>query len=223
MPDNVSKMKIVAYSNPQSKTEEGSMVVQVNPDSYSQKIEIKYSDKQAQGTTGSLPKFSKVEPQKMDFELLFDRTGVINGAVAGELGVDEDIEKLRKLIIEYQGDKHRPRFVSVYWGTLKFDGVLVTMDISYKLFNSQGAPLRAIVKTSFMGAVEDKKRVAQENAQSPDLMHVRVVNEGDTLPLLCYQIYGDSNYYIEVARANNLTDFRYLQAGSKIKFPPLAD
>ncbi len=223
MPDNVSKMKIVAYSNPQSKTEEGSMVVQVNPDSYSQKIEIKYSDKQAQGTTGSLPKFSKVEPQKMDFELLFDRTGVINGAVAGELGVDEDIEKLRKLIIEYQGDKHRPRFVSVYWGTLKFDGVLVTMDISYKLFNSQGAPLRAIVKTSFMGAVEDKKRVAQENAQSPDLMHVRVVNEGDTLPLLCYQIYGDSKYYIEVARANNLTDFRYLQAGSKIKFPPLAD
>jgi hypothetical protein len=43
------------------------------------------------------------------------------------------------------------------------------MDIGYKLFDSQGRPLRAIVKASFIGSVEDKKRVAKENAQSPDL------------------------------------------------------
>jgi hypothetical protein len=221
MPDNVTKMKIVAWSDPKNKKEEGSMFVQVNPESYSQKIEIKYSDKQAQGTSGKLPKFSKIEPQKMDFELMFDRTGVINGATAGELGVDEDIENLRKLIIEYQGDKHRPRFVSIYWGTLQFDGALETMDISYKLFDSQGRPLRAVVKAGFIGSVEDKKRVAKENAQSPDLMKVRVINEGDTLPLLCYELYGDSKYYIEVARVNGLNDFRYLTTGSKIKFPPL--
>lgn len=222
MADNVSKMKIVAYSDPQNKTEEGSMMVQINPDTYSQKIEIKYDTQQAQGTSGKLPKFTKIEPQKMDFELMFDRTGVVNGAKAGEMGVDEDIDNLQKLIIEYKGENHRPRMVSLYWGTLKFDGVLTNMDISYKLFNSQGAPLRAVVKASFMGSVEDKKRVAQENAQSPDLTRVRTINEGDTLPLLCYKIYGDSKYYIEVARANNLNDFRYLKTGSKIKFPPLA-
>jgi phage tail protein X len=221
MPDNVSKMKIVAYSDPQSKKEEGSMTVQVNPETYSQKIEIKYSDKQAQGTTGNLPKFSKIEPQKMDFELLFDRTGVINGATAGELGVDEDIENLRQLIIEYQGDKHRPRFVSIFWGTLKFDGVLVSLDISYKIFNSQGAPLRAVVKTSFMGAIEEKKRVQKENAQSPDVVHLVTVIEGDTLPLLCYRVYGDSSYYMQVAQANDLIDFRYLKAGTKLTFPPI--
>ena len=69
MADNVTKMKIVAWSDPKSKNEEGSMTVQVNPESYSQKIEIKYSDKQAQGTSGKLPKFSKIEPQKMDWLL----------------------------------------------------------------------------------------------------------------------------------------------------------
>jgi phage tail protein X len=222
MPENVSKMKIVAYSDPQSKQEEGSMTVQVNPETYSQKIEIKYSDKQAQGTSGKMPKFTKIEPQTMEFELLFDRTGVINGATAGDMGVDEDIDKLQKLIIEYQGDKHRPRFVSIYWGTLKFDGVLVTMDISYKLFDRQGAPLRAIVKASFQGSVEDKKRVAEENAQSPDLAQIRTVNEGDTLPYLCYKIYGDSKYYIQVAQANNMKDFRFLQTGTRVKFPPIA-
>ncbi|MDB5157311.1 MAG: LysM peptidoglycan-binding protein, partial [Mucilaginibacter sp.] len=78
-------------------------------------------------------------------------------------------------------------------------------------------------KATFIGSIEDKKRVAQENAQSPDLTKVRVVMEGDTLPLLCYKIYGDSKYYIEVAQANNLNDFRYLQTGEKIKFPPLTN
>ena len=219
MPDNVSKMKIVAYSDAQSKQEEGSMMVQVNPESYSQKIEIKYSEKQAQGTSGNLPSFSKIEPQKMDFELLFDRTGVINGATAGKMGVDEDIDKLQKLILEYQGDKHKPRYVSIYWGTLKFDGALVTMDISYKLFNNSGAPLRAVVKTTFLGVVEDKKRVAMENAQSPDVTHLVTAVAGDTLPLMCYRIYGDSKYCIEVAKANNILDFRNIKPGTKLIFP----
>jgi hypothetical protein len=223
MSENVTKMKIVAYSNPERKKEEGSLLVQVNPESYSQKIEIKYSDKQAQGTSGKQPKFTKIEPQKMDFELLYDRTGVINGAVAGELGVDEDIEALRKLIIEYKGESHRPRFVSIYWGTLHFDGCLESMDISYKLFNAQGAPLRAIVKTTFIGSIEEKKRVAKEDASSPDLTHIRTVTAGETLPLMCYNIYGDSRYYQEVARVNGLDNFRYLEAGLQLKFPPLAD
>jgi hypothetical protein len=42
------------------------------------------------------------------------------------------------------------------------------------------------------------------------------------LPLMCYRIYGDSKYYIEVARFNNLNDFRNLNEGMQLKFPPLA-
>lgn len=221
MAGNVSKMRIVAFSNPERKTEEGAMDVQVNPETFSQKYEIKYNKDQAQGTSGKLPEFNKIEPQKMEFELLFDRTGVINGATARENGIQDDLDKLRNLVIAYDGDKHKPKYVSVYWGTLKFDGSVETMDINYKLFNSSGAPLRAAVRISFIGIIDDKKRVAQENASSPDLTHVRVVNEGDTLPLLCYQIYGDSKYYVEVAKVNKLQNFRYLTKGTKIKFPPL--
>ena len=222
MSENVSKMRIVAFSNPESKKEEGSMEVQVNPETYSQKYEIKYAKDQAQGTSGKLPEFNKIEHQKMEFEFLFDRTGVINGAKAKEGGVHDDLFDLRNLMITYDGDKHKPKYVSIYWGTLKFDGSVETMDITYKLFNSQGAPLRAVVKIAFIGIIDDKKRVAQENAKSPDLTHVRLINEGDTLPLLCYEIYGDSKYYIEIAKVNKLQNFRYLKKGTKIKFPPLA-
>lgn len=222
MPENVSKLKIVSFADPKSKEQLGSMDVLLNPESYNQKIEIKYSEKQAPGTSGKLPKFTKIEPDKIEFELLFDRTGVINGLTPGDLGVDEDITNLKKLTVEYKGNDHRPRFVSIYWGTLRFDGCLETMDISYKLFNAQGLPLRSIVKISFVGSVEDEKRLNKENSSSPDLTHIRTVHFGDTLPLMCYRIYGDAKYYIEVARFNNLNDFRNLNEGMQLKFPPLA-
>ncbi len=221
MNTNVSKLKIVSYSNPQSKEEQGSMDVLLNPESYNQKIEIKYSEKQAQGTSAKLPKFTKIEPEKFEFELFFDRTGVINGLAPGDLGVDEDINKLKELTVEYKGDDHRPRFVSVYWGTLQFDGCLETMDISYKLFNAQGLPLRAVVKVVFVGSMEDKKRLNVENSSSPDMTHIRTVHYGDTLPMMCYRIYGDSKYYTAVAAFNGIDNFRNLQEGMAIHFPPL--
>ncbi|ATL48377.1 hypothetical protein COR50_15075 [Chitinophaga caeni] len=218
----MTKLKIISFDDPKTRIPVGQMDVLINPDTYSKKIEIKYSEKQAPGTTGKLPKFSKIEPDKMDFELLFDRTGVITDQPPGLLGVEEDIDQLKSLTVEYKGNKHRPRFVSLYWGTLKFDGCLQNMDISYKLFDPRGLPLRAVVRTTFMGCIEDIKRINRENAQSPDLTHVRVVKQGDTLPLMCYEIYGDSKYYIEVAKFNGLDNFREIQPADKIKFPPLA-
>jgi nucleoid-associated protein YgaU len=62
---------------------------------------------------------------------------------------------------------------------------------------------------------------AKANVQSPDLTHVRVVEEGDTLPLMAKRIYGDSKYYLEVARVNRITSFRKLKTGQRIFFPPI--
>lgn len=217
----MSKLKIISYDDPKTRKKIDEMNVLINPESYNKKIEIKYSEKQPAGTSGKLPKFSKIEPDKIDFELFFDRTGVINDSAPGETGVDEDINHLKSLTVEYKGNKHRPRFVSLYWGTLQFDGCLETMDISYKLFDANGLPLRAIVKVSFVGSIEDVKRINLQNDQSPDLSHVRIVKEGDTLPLLCYDIYGDSKYYIEVAKFNRMDNFRSIEKGQRIVFPPL--
>lgn len=221
MANNVSKLKIYSYADADRKSSDANMEVLVNPESYSQKITVKFSEKQAPGTTAKMPKFSKMEPQKLDFELLFDSTGVINGVRDETNGVESELAKFKKLVLEYKGDKHRPRFLSIYWGTLKFDCCLESLDITYKLFRSDGLPLRALAKVGFIGSMDDTKRVNKENSQSPDLTHVRTVNEGDTLPLMSFQVYGDSKYYIEVAKANGLNDFRNLKTGLKIKFPPI--
>ncbi|NTW50997.1 MAG: LysM peptidoglycan-binding domain-containing protein [Chlorobiaceae bacterium] len=221
MANNVSKLKIYSYPDADRKTADDNMEVLVNPESYSQKISVKFSEKQAPGTTAKMPKFSKMEPQKLDFELLFDSTGVVNGVRDEANGVEADLSRFKKLVLEYKGDQHRPRFLSIYWGTLKFDCCLESLDITYKLFRPDGLPLRALAKAGFIGSMDDTKRVSKENASSPDLTHIRTVMEGDSLPLMSFRIYGDPKYYIEVAKANGLNGFRDLKTGSRIVFPPI--
>lgn len=219
--DNVSKLKIISYADAGRMIPGLSMEAMVNPESYSLHTRIQYSDKQAPGTTGKLPKFSKIEPQKLELELLFDSTGVINGLFNNDLGVDVQLLLFKTITLEYKGDKHRPRFLCLFWGTLKFDCCLESLDITYKLFRPSGLPIRATVRATFIGSIDDVRRVAMEQASSPDLTHLVTVNEGDTLPLMAFRIYGDSKYYREVAKANNLDDFRNLTPGMQLFFPPL--
>ena len=47
------------------------------------------------------------------------------------------------------------------------------------------------------------------------------MKSGDTLPLLCKEIYGSPEHYLRVAQANNLNNFRNLTPGQEIIFPPL--
>ena len=61
----------------------------------------------------------------------------------------------------------------------------------------------------------------QQNPTSPDLTHLRDVKDGDTLPLLVYDIYGDGKFYLEVARVNKLVNFRSLRSATRLSFPPL--
>lgn len=221
---NVVKLSITAYNDAKNITpldDPKPMSVMINPESFNKKISISYSDKQEQGTIGKIPKFTKIQPNTVDFELLFDKTGVINDVKPGKEGVDEEINHMIDLTISYEGKKHRPRFIRLGWGNLKFEGCLQSMDISYKLFDPNGLPLRAVVKVSFVGVMEDVLEALTKNPSSPDLTHVRIVKDGDTLPLLAYEIYGDSKYYIEVANFNELNDFRNLVKGQRINFPPI--
>src|SRR5690606_28803951 len=133
----------------------------------------------------------------------------------------EDIEQFKKVIFDYNGDEHKPNYLMISWGTLLFKGTLSEMDITFKLFKADGTPLRALANAKFKGFVEDDLRVAKENNSSPDLTHVRIVKDGDTLPLMTCRIYGDSKYYLEVAKANEIPNFRKLTVGQKIFFPPI--
>jgi len=234
MSGELIKLRIKAYKDEQFSEEvaDGEFKTLLNPDKYSFKYKIESNEDQASGTSSSAPRFNKILPEDLQLEFVFDRTGVITDYGAPGTsndktfkdeggGIIDDIDKFKKVVFDYNGDEHKPNYLIISWGTLLFKGMLTEMDITYKLFKSDGTPLRATANAKFKGFVEDNLRVALENNSSPDLTHIRMVKEGDTLPLMTFRIYGDSKYYLEVAKANNITNFRKLTVGRKIFFPPI--
>lgn len=234
MSGELIKLQIKAYSDEQFSQEvgDGEFKTLLNPETYKFSYKIEQNDDQAPGTSAAAPRFNRALPEDLELEFVFDRTGVITdygapGTADNKTfkdegkGIIDDIEKFKKVIFDYNGDEHKPNYLIISWGTLLFKGTMSEMDITFKLFKSDGTPLRALARAKFKGFVEDNLRVAKENNSSPDLTHVRIVKEGDTLPLMSFRIYGDSKYYLEVAKANQISNFRKLKVGQKIFFPPI--
>jgi hypothetical protein len=216
------KLSIRAYSDPGFTKPAGEeFLTSITPVRYTSQFKTEQNKDQAQGTSAIAPKFSKTLPEELDIELMFDNTGVFVDSGLEERGVDANLDKLKKVILIYQGDEHKPNFVMITWGTLIFKGVLTDLSIEYKLFKPDATPIRAVAKLKLLGFKEEQLRVSEEKRKSPDLTHRRTVKAGDTLPLMTYDIYGDSKYYLEVAKANGIPNFRKLEVGQQIWFPPI--
>ena len=199
----------------------GSFEALINPETYTLEYKVKTAEGQGQGTSGAQQKFAYTMPEELGFEFLFDSTGIIDGKPNKD-GVFEQVDAFRKLLTEYRPSSHEPFHLKLIWGNLIFKGRAVELGITYKLFNPDGQPIRAVARTKFKGSIEEQKRIAKEDRRSPDLTHVRVVKAGDRLPLMCYRVYGDPRHYIDVARVNGLSDFRALTPGQELLFPPLS-
>lgn len=200
----------------------GFVEVLINPETYAHEYKLKYAESgQGQGTSGKELKYEKTEPEEMTFEFLFDNTGIIDGKPRASIA--DELAAFKALLIEFKGDAHQPNIIKLVWGDNPvFKGRVLELSITYKLFTPNGQPIRAVAKVKLKGTVEEEKRARKEDRRSPDLTHIRLVKAGDTLPLLCHRIYGDSRYYLQVAVANNLGNFRRLVPGMQLVFPPLA-
>jgi nucleoid-associated protein YgaU len=194
----------------------------INPESLTHEYKLKYAEAaQGQGTSGQEMKYEKTEPEEMTFEFLFDNTGIIDGKPRDNIA--EDIKTFKAILIEFQGEAHQPNVLKLVWGEHSvFVGRVLELSITYKLFSPNGNPLRAVAKVKFKSTVEEQKRAAEENKSSPDLVHIRKVKAGDTLPLMSTRIYGEPRHYLQVAEKNQINNFRALSPGMDIMFPPFS-
>jgi len=195
----------------------------LNPQDLTQTRSISYDERPTFGQVGSPLRFRAVGPDTVGFSLVFDGTGVVKptSAAAEVKQVIEYVAELNRVVYRYDGMKHEPGHVRVLWGTLILFGRLQSMSTQFTLFKPSGEPLRAKVALQFKGFISQKQESLMANRSSPDLSHIVQVHQGDTLPLLCHRIYGDASYYADVARVNRLAEFRILEPGRKLHFPPL--
>src|SRR5438105_5407003 len=139
--------------------------VQVNPSSYTLNRLLNYSYHRGQGFSASEAVYNDSEPVNLEFEFLFDGTGVVPkpsalgdiplvGAIASALSPNEpfvvmdEIKKFNKLV-GYDGAIHRPRQLLLVWGSLAFSCVVTSVDFRFTLFKEDGTPLRAVAKCMF--------------------------------------------------------------------------
>ncbi len=218
----LEKITIIAYNDPHcEKTQQVGEPYSalINPESYVLDYKIEFTEAQGHGTSAATQRFNLKKPEEMAFEFLFDSTGIIDGKKKED--VYDEVEKFRKMMLDYDSKSHEPKHFIIAWGKFLFKGRCNSLSITYKLFNPDGKPIRAVCKANFKASVEENLRVATENPQSPDLTHYKTVKQGDTLPLLCYLVYGDSKYYLQVAKVNKLYNFKDLQPGMALFFPPI--
>jgi len=227
----LEKLKIDAYKAEGRSISDhlDSMTVMFNPTSFQEKHANTFQaqHRQAINSPGRPALYGYTPPGDLSFQLVLDGTGVnyfgaekIVRALKGE-NVKKQIAQFKKLCLEMNGDIHQPNFLKISWGDFKFSCRLTSLDITYKLFDEAGDPLRAELAVKFVKDKSAKTILLEAGKNSPDLTHVITVKSGDTLPLLCKKIYGSAEHYLNVARDNNLDDFRNLNPGLKLNFPPL--
>ncbi len=225
----LEKLKIGVFGNRlRAGLPQKSFEVMFNPTSFSMKHENVFEKGQGMQSSGNRAIYSHSPPEGLDLELVFDGSGVTDFGIATLIGkgsdsVTKQVKDFLTLCFYMDGELHEPRFLRIEWGDgplQSFDCRLKSATIKYVSFDKSGAPLRAEVSTNFVEDIDPAKRIRQEGKSSPDLSHSRIVKSGDTLPLLCKEIYGSSHHYLRVAQVNQLDDFRDLNPGQEIHFPP---
>ncbi|WP_130734445.1 hypothetical protein [Flavobacterium sp. J27] len=230
-PFKLQKLRIYSYETA-TREERTKKVFEVmfNPESVQKKYNNKYLNAPLHVSSQGSVDYLNSEPTSISMKLIFDDTQVsenahvigINKIFNNHKTVSDRIDDFLKFIVRRNGSTHETPHLTISWGkTLNYRCRLTSLDINYTLFDRNGNPLRAELSVSF---IEDDLPVAQVidgELESPDLTHYRIVKDGDQLPLMCENIYGSPNYYMQVARVNNLKDFRNLKPGQEIYFPPI--
>lgn len=220
----LEKLKINAFTNADDREQRAnpaSFEVMFNPESFS----MFHWNKLRETGKGAQTDYLSSQSSRLSLDLIFDSTGVTAlGIASGKAkSVSTQVSEFLDTCFENRPEMHEPNYLKIQWGDAgndspiwDFNCRLRSVDITYKLFDRNGEPLRAELRTVF---IEDE--LQQNETSSPDLTHTRTVKAGDTLPLLTRQIYGSEEYYLRVAQANNLDDFRNLKPGQELVFPPL--
>ncbi len=119
------------------------------------------------------------------------------------------------------GATNRPPICSFHWGnSWSFKGVVTRAKLDFKLFTNQGMPVRAQADVT-MTQVEQEGTYPSQNPTSggPGTRASRLVQPGDTLDLIAFQVYGDSSLWRLLAQANKLENPRALRPGERLIVP----
>jgi Contractile injection system tube protein/LysM domain len=166
-------------------------------------------------------------PRRTTLSLLLDVS-----LLAPDQSVKDTANKLLKMMETDGGGGgggSAPPFVTFTWGSMNLPkAVPVSLTIQYVLFHPNGEPIRATVDMELAQAEKaDTASGAGTNAgQNPTTrsmsgLRVHRVRDGDSLPSIAYDAYGDATRWRPIAEANGIDNPLSLRRGAELTIPRL--
>ncbi|MBA0051097.1 LysM peptidoglycan-binding domain-containing protein [Streptomyces sp. AJS327] len=169
---------------------------------------------------GAVPEFMGAEPREMTVEVFLDRSDKPDSNE-----VRKNVEALFACCevtpASIAAKQPSTPWVIFEWGsfsTARFTSYISSVDASYTLFGTTGAPIRATCQVQLH---EIPSRTAGQNPTSGALTARRVhrVVAGDSLQLLAWREYGDASVWRAIAEANAIDDPGRLRPGTELMLP----
>ncbi len=173
-----------------------------NPKEYGVTKKNKWTAPPAKGQNLAEYEFGGGDPSTMTLALMFDTFSSLH---------------------DKKSKSGRPPQVLFQWGhAFGFIAVITSITQKFLLFKDDGTPVRATLDVAFQQVVESGLRPPQ-NPTSGGVGGSRewTVKDGDSLALIAYAEYGDSNAWRPIADVNRLTQVRRLRPGTVLEIPGL--
>jgi Contractile injection system tube protein/LysM domain len=198
-----------------------------NPTSYSVSKTNIWNFKPTTGVDLPDGEFGGGLPRRTNISLLLDVS-----LLAPDQSVKDASNKLLKMM-ETEGagggGGAAPPFVTFRWGSVDLPkSVPVSITIQYVLFHPNGEPIRATVDLELAQA--EKASTASSGggnqAQNPTTraqrgLRVHQVRDGDSLPSIAQDAYGDPTRWRTIAEANHIDNPLKLRRGTELTIPGL--
>jgi hypothetical protein len=181
------------------------------------------------GTSLPKGKFGGGKPREMQVNLLLDQSLPNDG-----MSVKEITDKLFKMMEVPSGSSAGgpgsvPPLVTFQWGEMiPFKAACTSLTVTYQLFEPNGTPIRADVKLSLIQAETASSKSSNSPAKkgnpttrSAGGLGIHVVRDGDSLPSIAHDAYGDPNHWRVIAEANGIDNPLHLRRGTALDLPRL--
>ena len=179
-----------------------------------------------------------LDQTSLTVELFFDGTGAsppmgistiggaagkAAGAVMSAVGVEALITLFFNSTLDVTKKEHTTKDIKVIWGAgLFLRCKLQSANVTYTLINRLGLPLRATISATFTSAGDSSLLSAiLSKFQSPDVTKTYLVKSGDTIYNIAKEEYDDESFYLQIAQANDLKNYRKLVPGQTLILPPI--
>jgi hypothetical protein len=187
-----------------------------NPQDYTISKTNLWTYKPNQGEDTPKPEFGGGMPMTYKLSLLLD---------ASLQGPDKSIkDDANKLMAAMYGNHSAPQFIEFSWGSVTLPKAApVSITIRYALFRPNGEPVRAFVDLELAQAEDTSPPGKAQNPTTRAITGLRShrVREGDSLPSIAYDAYGDATRWRAIAEANGIDNPLRLRRGSELTIPRL--